>query len=254
MSERRELKTYIRLYRSMERWGWYKDSNTKSLFLHCLIKANYKENEYKGHVVEAGSFITSTEHLSIETGMTIQEIRTSLARLCRTGEIIKKSTNNFTQLYVVKWGDYQCQEDEDNKPITNEQQTDNKRITTTNKDKKEKKDNNVKNKDNTYSKFVIPNVDEVASYIKENNYNVDPEAFVDYYTTNGWVVSGKNKMKDWQASVRTWDRNNKNKPVRQSYQQKEVRIEPIPEYSNDSKSMSEDEIKALKQRLSNLSK
>lgn len=138
MSEKSELRTYIRLYRSIEKWGWYTDSNTKSLFLHCLIKANYKEKEFLGKVVEAGSFVTSLNHLSLETGLSMQQIRTCLKKLVNTNEIVVKSTNNFTQIFVVKWSDYQCQEDDDNKRITNEQQTDNKRITTTNKDKKDK--------------------------------------------------------------------------------------------------------------------
>ena len=135
MSEKFEVKTYIKLYRSLEKWGWYTDSNTKSLFLHCLIKANYKDKEFLGKVVEAGSFITSINHLSLETGLSFQQIRTCIKNLVKTNEIVVKSTNNFTQIFVVKWLDYQCQEDDDNKRITNEQQTDNKRITTTNKDK-----------------------------------------------------------------------------------------------------------------------
>ena len=142
MSEKFELKTYIRLYRSIEKWGWYTDSNTKSLFLHCLIKANFKDKEFLGNVVVAGSFITSLNHLSLETGLTVQQIRTCIKNLLKTNEIIVKSTNNFTQIFVVKWSDYQCQEDDDNKRITNEQQTDNKRSTTTNNDKKDNKYNN----------------------------------------------------------------------------------------------------------------
>ena len=41
----------------------------------------------------------------------------------------------------------------------------------------------------------------------ERNNNVDAQHFVDYYTSNGWQV-GKNKMKDWKAAIRTWERNN----------------------------------------------
>ena len=36
--------------------------------------------------------------------------------------------------------------------------------------------------------------------------SVDAEKFVDYYTSNGWMV-GKNQMKDWEAAVRTWEKN-----------------------------------------------
>ena len=55
-------------------------------------------------------------------------------------------------------------------------------------------------------RFSPPSVDEVREYCFERGNNVDPEKFVDYYTANGWMA-GKNKMKDWRAAVRTWERN-----------------------------------------------
>ena len=54
-------------------------------------------------------------------------------------------------------------------------------------------------------RFEPPSVEEVDAYIKEQNYHVDAQRFVDYYTSNGWMV-GKNHMKDWKAAVRTWER------------------------------------------------
>ena len=56
--------------------------------------------------------------------------------------------------------------------------------------------------------FIPPTVDEVKEYCQERKNNVDPEVFVDFYTAKGWCV-GKNKMKDWKACVRTWERNRK---------------------------------------------
>ena len=56
-------------------------------------------------------------------------------------------------------------------------------------------------------KFIKPTIDEVKKYCEERNNNVDPEQFIDYYESNGWKV-GKNPMKDWKATVRTWERNN----------------------------------------------
>lgn len=55
----------------------------------------------------------------------------------------------------------------------------------------------------TASRFSAPTVDEVRAYAQEKGYNIDPEHFVDYYTSNGWRV-GRNPMKDWRATVRTW--------------------------------------------------
>lgn len=58
-------------------------------------------------------------------------------------------------------------------------------------------------------RFVPPTIEEVKAYCQERNNGVDAERFVDYYTSNGWLV-GKNKMKDWKAAVRTWERKGNN--------------------------------------------
>ena len=55
-------------------------------------------------------------------------------------------------------------------------------------------------------RFTPPTLEEVQAYCAERNNNIDPQHFLDYYTSNGWLV-GKNKMKDWKAAVRTWERN-----------------------------------------------
>lgn len=55
-------------------------------------------------------------------------------------------------------------------------------------------------------RFVPPTVDEVSEYCKSINSSVNPEKFVAYYESNGWMV-GKNKMKNWKASVRYWTSN-----------------------------------------------
>ena len=53
------------------------------------------------------------------------------------------------------------------------------------------------------SRFAPPSLNDVNSYIEENNYSVNGENFIDFYSSKGWMV-GKNKMKDWRAAVRTW--------------------------------------------------
>ena len=80
-------------------------------------------------------------------------------------------------------------------------------------------------KDNTEGKakrFTPPTLEEVKAYCFERGNNVDANHFIDYYTSNGWLV-GKNKMKDWKAAVRTWERNgyssNKPKQVNQTAQE-----------------------------------
>lgn len=55
------------------------------------------------------------------------------------------------------------------------------------------------------TRFVPPTVEEVKQYCIENNYSLDAQRFVDFYECKDWMV-GKNKMKNWQAAVRTWIR------------------------------------------------
>jgi len=60
-------------------------------------------------------------------------------------------------------------------------------------------------KDNNIGRFTPPTLQEVTDYCSERNNNVDPQAFIDFYSSKGWMI-GKNKMKDWKACVRTWER------------------------------------------------
>lgn len=53
--------------------------------------------------------------------------------------------------------------------------------------------------------FQPPTVEQVRAYCEERGNQVDPESFVDFYQSKGWIV-GKTKMKDWQAAVRTWEK------------------------------------------------
>lgn len=54
-------------------------------------------------------------------------------------------------------------------------------------------------------KFIPPTVEEVSAYCKERNNGIVAERFVDFYACKGWMV-GKNKMKDWRAAVRNWEK------------------------------------------------
>ena len=59
-------------------------------------------------------------------------------------------------------------------------------------------------------RFKPPTLQEVKAYCIERNNDIDPERFIDFYESKGWMV-GKNKMKDWKAAVRSWESRNKKK-------------------------------------------
>ena len=153
---------YIKLYRKMIDWEWYTDSNTKSLFLHCLLMANHKTRSYKGITIQRGSFVTSRDDLAKQIGFSVQSTRTSLKRLKSTSDITIESTNRGTLISIPKYEQYQSSDGEDNQQInqpsnqqvTSNQPAINQQLTTNKNDKKEKND---KNKDNigSFNQFII---------------------------------------------------------------------------------------------------
>lgn len=76
--------------------------------------------------------------------------------------------------------------------------------------------------------FVKPTLEEVTAYIQEQGYSVDPQYFIDYEETVGWVVGKTRKpMKDWKAAVRLQEYTNRkpsahnNKPLTTYEQQRQ---------------------------------
>lgn len=70
----------------------------------------------------------------------------------------------------------------------------------------EKERDNSADKPRTRARFTAPTLEEVKAYCDERKNGVDPQRFIDYYSSNGWKV-GRNPMKDWKAAVRTWEKN-----------------------------------------------
>ena len=68
-----------------------------------------------------------------------------------------------------------------------------------------KKDDQLSKKKKKSTKFIPPSIEIIKRYCTQRNNKIDPEQFYDFYQSKGWYV-GKNKMKDWQACVRTWEK------------------------------------------------
>lgn len=69
------------------------------------------------------------------------------------------------------------------------------------KDKDKDKDESI----TRARRFTPPTLDDVLAYVRERGSDVDPQRFLDFYASKGWMV-GKNPMKDWKAAVRTWEK------------------------------------------------
>lgn len=71
--------------------------------------------------------------------------------------------------------------------------------------------------------FVKPSIEEVAAFCRERNNGIDPEEFVAFYDSKGWMV-GKSPMKDWKAAIITWEKakTKKTRQVRSQPRQESV--------------------------------
>ncbi len=138
------LDSFITLNRRILEWEWYTDSNTMRLFIHCLLKANWKDKDWKGVVVKRGTFITSQQGLADQLGLSRKQIQLSLEKLIETKEIEKEGNNKYTLLTVVKYDDYQKNSYEEgqqkhNKSTSKEQQ----KHTTNNNNNYNNENNNI---------------------------------------------------------------------------------------------------------------
>ena len=169
---------WIKLHKKLLDWEWYNDHNTFRLFTYLLLKANYEKKNWRGIVIERGQLITSLQSLSIETGISIQSLRTSLIKLKSTGELTDVSTGQSRLLTIVKYSDYQITDMEPtgnqqaiNRPSTSKstgnqqgnQQAINRVInrestgkSTTTKETKKKEKKDKKDKKDIYINFLLP--------------------------------------------------------------------------------------------------
>ncbi len=95
-------KEFIKVYRKLMDWEWYTDVNVTKLFIHCLLRANWKAGVWQGIHYEAGEFITSLPSLSEESGLSVRQIRTALEKLTTTGELSSRTTDNVTGKKLTK--------------------------------------------------------------------------------------------------------------------------------------------------------
>ena len=155
---------YIKLYRKMLNWEWYTNIPVRILFEHCLLKANYQDKNWQGIIIKKGSFVTSYEKLSIETTLTVRQIRTAINKLKMTNELTIKTNNKYSIISINNWDSYQMDDTQNDNQMTNKRQTNDKQMTTTKEYKEIKK---IK-KDSIYGEFknVLLN-DEQYNNLKE---------------------------------------------------------------------------------------
>lgn len=203
---------WIKVYRSLldsPVWRSIRVPAHGSILITLLLMASH--SEYKGFfgnkeiMVQPGQIVTSIQGICDRVGMLVtkQNVRGALEKFEEMGFLTQEATKTGRLITIVNWGIYQGSDSSTNKdsnkePTKNQQRTNN--VSNTIQEDKECK--NVKKYSGV---FTPPTREEVAAYCRERRNKVDPQRFIDYYTSNGWMV-GKNPMKDWKAAVRRWEK------------------------------------------------
>lgn len=198
---------WIKLNRSItDHWLWTSGETFSrgQAFIDLLLMAAYADHpivsQGKRMNLKRGSVVTSIRYLSDRWRWSKDKTMNFLNDLEADGTIEKVSDTKRTVLTIVNYEKYQGS-------ATNER-TQNGRKTDADRTQNGQTKESKEGKRNISNIFVPPTVEEVKSYCDEKGYSVDPSQFVDFYESKGWLV-GKSKMKDWKASVRTWQRNHK---------------------------------------------
>lgn len=107
---------FIKLHRKLEDWEWYTAENHVHVFLHLIMKANYKAGRWRGIEYKRGDVLTSLGKIAAETGLSVRNVRTILKHLEMTGEVTRQVTRQMTHLTISGYDTYQGRESSSDTP------------------------------------------------------------------------------------------------------------------------------------------
>lgn len=181
-------KGYIALYRQFLEWEWFTDVKTCHLFQYCLLRANSKNTVWRGINIKKGQFITSLRTMSIETGLSFQEVRTALKKLTHnlTHELTHEPYASYSIITVVNYNLYQGVN-----TVCNTKR--NKELTTDNKTNSNTSYINVS--------LSIEEREILEKYLLKQKRKTpieDIDAYIRALAKNGDLVNKLEKAKQWQ--------------------------------------------------------
>lgn len=193
---------FVIVPRELMQNAWYGHSPTIHLYLHCLLRANYVDSEWRGITIKRGQFVTSLHSLSQETGLTVKQLRSALDRLKRANYVASKATNKYRIITILNYDDIQIRASKK----ANKGQAKGKQRATNN-NLKNKKNYNVGQSPTAYSALFK----EIIMYLNkqaEKRYKVDSVSTQRYITARlneGYTVDDFKyvidvKCSDWKGT------------------------------------------------------
>lgn len=198
---------WVKTYRSLtDHWVWQDKPFSKGqAWMDLLLMVNHSEKKIlidgKLENVERGQTVSSIRKLCDRWGWSNTKVKNFLKMLENDSMIHVKSDTKKMVITIVNYSVYQ---DSENEKTTLKRQSSDTKTSQKHTNKNEKNEKNEKK--SNIKRFTPPTYEQVFGYCKERNNSVDANVFIDFYESKGWMV-GKNKMKDWKAAVRNWERN-----------------------------------------------
>ena len=130
---------FVKVNRNILDWRWYGDVNTFRVFIHLLLKANYKDGEFEIHTIKRGQLVTGRKALAKELNISERQVRTALDHLKTTNEIAITPTSKYSIITINSYDKYQSvtNTSTNDRPTNDQQPTNNQQ-----QYKKNKKDKN----------------------------------------------------------------------------------------------------------------
>ena len=155
--------------------------------------------------------------IAVKMGVQLRELDEIARRLSEVGLVDQET------LQPVKWDIRQFRSDSSRERVAKHRENQRKQqdestkrgcnVTVTPPETDTDTDTDIKRAKKT-NRFTPPTSDEVAAYCKERGNTINPQRFIDFYESKGWMV-GTSKMKNWKAAVRTWEgKQQEQEPVR----------------------------------------
>ena len=142
----------------------------------------------------------------------IDGLKSAVKELKEYGYLIQKRNKDekgrFLKTVYIIVENPQVENPQVENPQVENPQVENPQLLNTNIQNTNLKNTDIQNTKRENKQFTPPTLEDVAEYCKERNNNIDPMQFIDYYSARGWRFNNGGKMKDWRATVRTWERRN----------------------------------------------